>query len=49
MAPPLIGAARAREMKRLLSSEIGPVRTGGARRHQGLIHLYKSTVASQPA
>jgi hypothetical protein len=34
-----------REMKRLLSPEIDAVRTTGARRHQGLIHLYKTMLA----
>ena len=31
-----------REMKRLLSPEIEAIDAGSARRHQGLIHLYKT-------
>ena len=33
-----------REMRRLMSPEIEAVQTRGARRHQGLIHLYKAMV-----
>ena len=29
-----------REMRRVLSSEGGPLQATGARRHQGLMHLY---------